>query len=186
MRAIKFFRNIPGKLKRMYRLTKRNRSEIVWNELIKLHKIFKWHFGLYENDKYLETIFEDEDNVVLKFHYSVNNDRLSLSALVLPEFDVDCTNDVMILSSHFNNLLTDGVVKVNIELSYVEYVYSGDLFRYLLYPTEIYTDILMHYSMTEECSRAFRTMINTSEEPVFVFAEFVKRIEQKKKDKTIK
>ena len=187
MTAIDFFGNIPDELIRIYRLTKvRNRSDVVWNELIKLHKNLTWHFGQYENDKYLETIFEDEDNNLFTFHYSVDNQRLILSGLVLPGFDDECINDIMILSSHFNNLLTNGNIRVNIEHSYGEYILTGDLLRYLLYPAEIYVDILRHHSITEECFRTFTEMINTKDEPVFVFAEFVKRIEQKNKGKTIK
>lgn len=185
MRVITFFRTFPDELKRMYRLTKvRNRTDIVWDELIKLHKLLELNYGLYEKDKYLETSFGDEENGVLRFRHSVDNDRLLLSAFVLPEFDVDCTNDIMILSSHFNNIVAQGIVSVNIERRYVEYQYSGDLLRYLLYPSEIYADIQWHYLMAEECFRTFTEMINTKDEPVFAFAEFMKRMEQK--DKTAK
>ena len=185
MRIIDIFRNIPDNLKRMYRLTKvSKRSEIVWDELIKLHKLLGLNYGLYEKDKYLETSFGDDENGVLRFRHSVDNNRLLLSALILPEFEVDCINDVMILASHFNNLLTRGIVSVNIEHRYVEFQYSGDLLRYMLYPIEIYTDIQWHYSMAEECFRTYTEMINTRDEPVFAFAEFMKRMEQK--DKTPK
>lgn len=185
MRVIGFFKSVPGELKRMYRLTKvRNRSEIVWDELIKLHKLLELNYGLYEKEKYLETSFGDNENGVLRFRHSVDNDRLLLSALILPEFEVDCINDVMILASHFNNLLTHGIVSINIENRYVEYQYSGDLLRYMLYPIEIYNDIQWHYSMAEECFQTYTEMINTRDEPVFAFAEFMKRME--KKDKTAK
>lgn len=48
--------------------------------------------------------------------------------MVLPSFDEEITNDILVLAVHFNGLLNFGTVKVNIKDNCVEVRYS----RYLL------------------------------------------------------
>jgi hypothetical protein len=176
MRAINFFRIIPLYAERIYRLFKvKHRSEIVWKELIKLHKKQNWHFGQYDNEKYLLTSFADDNNNILKFYYEITADRLVFRVIILAEFNEECTNDIMLLSSHFNSLLNTGIVRVDIKNNLVEFVYSGDLLRYMLYPGEIHSDLDRHFQIAIDCYWAFTHLLNSGEEPVFIIDELIKR-----------
>ncbi len=54
MNKIKFY------LQRIYRLALsfKKQEELVWKELKKLNAIADWKHGVYEKEKYIETIFE--------------------------------------------------------------------------------------------------------------------------------
>lgn len=176
MRATNFFRIIPVYAERIYRLFKvKHRSTIVWQELIKLHKKENWNFGQYDNEKYLLTSFADENNLVLKFQYGITDTKLVFRAIILNDFNEESTTDIMLLASHLNSLLTFGIVSVDINNNFVEFVYSGDLLVYLLYPGEIHTDIDTHFRATTDCYWAFAHLIDSGDDPVFVIAEFLKR-----------
>lgn len=176
MKLLNIAKYISAYPSRIYRLfSVKHHSEIVWKELIKLHKQQKWSFGQYENEKLLKTTFVDDNNTVLPFHYQITDNKLILSALVLTQFDEESTNDIMLLASHLNNLLDFGVVKINIEENYVEFVYSEHLLVYVLYPGEIHSDLSIHYQIATECIWAYSHMLNNGEEPVFVISELLKR-----------
>jgi len=176
MKIVNMFRYIPVYSQRVYRLIRVNhRSDIVWKELIKLHKKENWHFGQYDNENYIRTTFADDNNNDLNFHYQVTNDKLVYRAVIAGDFNEDNTNDIMLLSSHLNSLLTFGMVRVNIKDNYVEFVYQGDLLVYMLYPGEIHTDIDRHFRITSDCYWAFSHLLNTGDEPVFVISELLKR-----------
>ena len=142
---------------------------------IKLHRKENWNFGLYENERYIRTTFVDGNNNNLKFHYQVTDDKLFFRAIIVADFNEDHTNDIMVLSAHFNSLITFGMVRVNIKFNFVEFIYSGDLLSYMLYPGEIHRDIDTHFRITEDCYWAFSHMAKSGDEPVFVIAELLKR-----------
>jgi hypothetical protein len=176
MKIVDVFKYIPVYSKKISRLFKvKHRSEIVWNELIKLHKKENWHFGQYDIEKYVRTTFTDDNNNDLSFHYQVTEDKLVLRSVIASDFNEDNTNDIMLLSSHLNSLLTFGMVRVNINNNYVEFIYQGDILTYMLYPGEIHMDIERHFQITSDCYWAFTHLINSGEEPVFVISELLKR-----------
>ena len=183
MKIVNMFKYIPVYLQRVYRLFRVNhRSDIVWKELIKLHKKENWHFGQYDNDRYIRTTFSDENKNEMEFHYQLTDDRLLSRAVVASGFNEDETESVMLLASHLNNLLTIGMVRVNIEYNYVEFIYSSDLLRHMLYPGEIHTDIDRHFRITADCYWAFSHLLNSGDEPVFVISELLKRNEKRNQD----
>jgi hypothetical protein len=79
-------------------------------------------------------------------------------------------------------MLNYGVVRVSLKYNYVEYVLSGDLSLFSLYPSRIknYTD--SHYGCTKDCYWAFTTMLETGDDPVFVFSELLGNKENTKPD----
>jgi hypothetical protein len=184
IKFMQYYYAVTATIKRMHRLLNVDkRSEIVWLELIKLHKAKKWNFGQFDKEKYIQTFFNIEDNVTKKFIYQIHENKLEFQALVLNSFDEEITSDILILASHFNGLLQFGKVSVSVKHNYVEFTYSGDLLTYLLFTGEIYSDLDTHYKITKDCCWAFLNLIETGEDPVFVFSEFLKRIEGD--DKTI-
>jgi hypothetical protein len=79
----------------------------------------------------------------------------------------------------FNNLLTFGVVQVNLQEHFVEFSYTRDLLVYSLYPGTINNDTITHFDLTKNIFWAFNELANTGDEPVFIFSEFLKRMENR-------
>lgn len=175
------FNQIKFSIRRIYRvLNVKKSTDIVWKELIKFHKNSKWNFGQFDNDKHIECGFKVDDTNYVNFNYSVSSGRLTFSATILPSFDEEITNEILVLASHFNGLLSFGVVKVSVKYNYVEFVYSRDLLIYSLFPGEIGTDTENHFKFTKDCFWSFRSLIETGDDPVFVFSEFLRRNEEEK------
>lgn len=173
-----YYYGLTATIKKIYRLLNVDkRSEIVWLELVKLHKEEKWNSGQFDKEKYIQTIFNIEDNLGIKFTYQIDKDKLEFQALILNSFDEEMTTDILVLASHFNGLLNYGKVSVSTKHNYVEYIYSGDLLTYMLFPGEIHSDLKAHYNVTKDCCWAFLNLIETGEDPVFVFSELLRRKE---------
>jgi len=70
IRVKRYYCKVFGTFRRIYRLLNvKKRSEIVWEELIKFHKEEGWNFGQFDNKKYIETIFNLDDDFRIKFTY---------------------------------------------------------------------------------------------------------------------
>ena len=163
---------------RIYRLLNVNSSSYyVWIELLKFHKNSGWSFGQYNNDKYIECGFKVDDTNCVNFNYSVTSGRLLFRSTILQQFDEELTNNILVLASHFNGLLNFGTVKVSVKYNYVEFYYSRDLLTYSLYPGEINSDTDTHFELTKDVFLSFNNMIETGEDPVFVFSELLRRKE---------
>jgi hypothetical protein len=178
-----FFLKIKYTLIRIYRiLNVKKRSEFVWNDLIKYNLEQGWRFGQFEIEKRIENTFNVDENNLITFNYTVTSNKLEYSAVLLKSFDEERTNDILVLASHFNGLLNFGLVKVNIKYNYVAFVYAGDLITYMLYPREIENDCYDHYDLTKDCVWSFNRLMETGEDPVFVFSELLQRNDEKNKD----
>lgn len=163
---------------RIYRiLNVKKSSHYVWVELIKFHKRAGWNFGQFDNDKRLTSSFKVDDTNYVDFNYKVSSGNLTFRSTILQSFDEEITNDILVLASHFNGLLSFGVVKVCIKYNYVEFVHSGDLLTYSLFPGEINSDTDTHFKLTKDCFWSFTNLIETGDDPVFVFSELLKRKE---------
>ncbi len=170
------YRKIKFKFKRIYRvLNAKNASHYAWLELIKFHKNSGWNFGQFDKEKYIECGFKVDDTNYVDFKYTVRSGRLTFKSTILKRFDEEITNDILVLASHFNGLLSRGVVKVNVKYNYVEYIYDRDVLTYSLFPGEIDIDADTHYKLTKDCLWSFTNLIETGEDPVFVFSEFLRR-----------
>ena len=178
-----FFIKIKYAFKRFYRiLNVKKRSEFVWKDLIKYNQEKGWRFGQYETEKRIETSFSVYENNVLNFNYTVKENKLAITSIILSEFDEDKSNDLLLLAAHFNSLLSFGVVVVSTKYNYVGYTHSGDLITYMLFNGEIDDDILNHFNITKDVFWSFKTLLETGDDPVFVFSELLRRNEEKNKD----
>lgn len=179
MKTIRFlFSKIKNIFQRIYRtLNVKKSSHYVWKELIKFHKSSGWNFGQFDNDKHIECGFKMDASNYVDFNYTVNSGKLTFRSTILSSFDEEITNDILVLASHFNGLLSFGVVKVSVKYNYVEFVYSRDLLIYSLFPGEIDTDAETHYKFTKDCYWSFTNLIETGDDPVFVFSELLKKLE---------
>ena len=183
MQFSKYYYSLSENIRKIYRLLNvKKRSKIVWKELIKMHKNENWHFGQFDNEKYIVTTFNLKDEKEQKFRYEVTQNSLNYHTFILDSFDEYKTTDIMVLASHLNSLLNFGKVSVNTKYNYVEFVYSGDLVTYMLFPGEIRSDLRVHYDITLDCFWAFTNLIETDDDPVFVISELLKR--KNEEDKT--
>ncbi|UQD57234.1 hypothetical protein [Flavobacterium sp. K5-23] len=176
------FYKIKYILIRFYRiLNVKKRSEFVWKDLIEYNLDKGWRFGQFETEKRIENKFNVDGSILIKFDYIVTYNDLEYSSIILESFEEDKTSDIMILASHINSLLNFGVVKVSVKHNYVEYTFSRDLVTYMLYPLEIENDHFDHYNFTKDCVWSFNRLMETGEDPVFVFSELLQRKEEKEK-----
>lgn len=184
MRKTRFiFNKIKFSSQRIYRILNSKKStDFVWKELIKFHKSSGWNFGQFDNDKHIECAFKVDDTNYVNFNYVVSSGNLTFRATILQSFDEEITNDILVLASHFNGLLSFGVVKVSIKYNYVEFIYSRDLLTYSLFPGEINSDTETHFKLTKDCFWSFTNLIETGDDPVFVFSELLKRKEEESKN----
>ena len=177
------FKKIKYVFRRIYRLLNVNKSEhYAWIELLKYHKNSGWRYGQFDNDKHIECGFKMDDTNFLDFNYAVNSGRLTFRSTILHRFNEEITNDILVLASHFNGLLNFGTVKVSVKYNYVEFIYSGDLLTYSLFPGEISSDTDTHFQLTKDCFWSFTNLIETGEDPVFVFSELLRRKEEENKN----
>ena len=177
------FNQIKFSIRRIYRvLNVKKSTDIVWKELIKFHKSSGWNFGQFDNDKHIECGFKVDDTNYVNFNYIVSSENLTFRATILKRFDEEITNDILVLASHFNGLLGFGVVKVSVKYNYIEFVYSRDLLTYSLFPGEINSDTDTHFNLTKDCFWSFTNLIETGDDPVFVFSELLKRKEEESKN----
>lgn len=182
MQFSKYYYSLTEKIRKIYRLLNvKKRSKIVWEELIKMHKNENWHFGQFDNEKYIVTTFNLKDEKEQKFRYEVTQNSLKYHTFILDSFDEHKTTDIMVLASHLNSLLNFGKVSVNTKYNCVEFVHSGDLVTYMLFPGEIRSDLRVHYDITLDCFWAFSNLIETDDDPVFVISELLKRKDEEDK-----
>ena len=100
----------------------------------------------------------------------------------MSEFDEDKSNDLLLLAAHFNSLLNFGVVIVSTKYNYVGFTHTGDLITYMLFDGEIDVDFLRHFNITKDVFWSFKTLLETGDDPVFIFSELLRRNEEKNKD----
>ena len=184
MRKMKsIFSTIKFSSQRIYRIFNVKKSnDIVWRELIQYHKNGGWNYGQFDNDKHIECGFKVDDTHYVDFNYIVSSENLTFKATILQRFDEEITNDILVLASLFNGLLGFGVVKVSVKYNYVEFVYSRDLLTYSLFPGEINSDTSTHFNLTKDCFWSFTNLIETGDDPVFVFSELLKRKEEEREN----
>ena len=112
-------------------------------------------------------------NATTDIVWSANTYALGTTQYLVLKYDF--TNDVLVLASHFNGLLNFGTVKVSVKYNYVEFIYSRDLLTYSLFPGEISSDTDIHFELTKDCFWSFTNLIETGDDPVFVFSELMRR-----------
>jgi hypothetical protein len=180
MNKIKFY------LQRIYRLTLsfEKKEELVWKELKKLHTDADWKHGVYEKEKYIETVFEIAKEQVGAFYYMIYDDSFHCRVKILEDYPTELITDLFILAAHFNNLLNNGVVIVNVNSHYVEYHQKRDLLIPLLYNSEIYIQLSRHYNTSKDIYSAFQRLVIEQEAPAIIIADLLK--ENESKDNEIK
>ena len=169
--------------KKIYRISisYKNYEEIVWNDLKKLHKNSEWRYGVFESDKRIEAVFEIGEKTGATFYYMVYDGQYHCRVKVIEEFSTDVTTDLFVLAAHFNNLLNNGVVVVNVQNRFVEYHTKNDNIVNLVYPGELNAQLLRHFKTSKDIYWAFNKLVNDNEEPTLIIADLMRM--NKKDDK---
>ena len=177
---MKFIKNSKAALRRTFRLMRAGSKErIVWNDLLNILRDSDCSFGNFEKEGYVEIKFELEEGETISLRCYIDDGNLRCSVLIVEDFDEEDTLDYLVLASHLNNLLDYRKVVVHTDYNVVEFMYYGDLLKYLGDANEIENDIDLHIYWTAKCLWAFNHMRETGEDPVFVMAEFIKKLEKR-------
>jgi len=179
---MKILEQIKFYLKRVYRLSLsgKKQQDVVWKDLIKLHKNAKWKSGVFENDKYVETIFKFASEKYGTFYYFVYEGFFHCKVKILESYPPDLTTEIFILSTHFNNILNEGVVIVNTKNSDVEFYLKKDLLIPLMYSGELYNQLIKHYDISKDIYAAYQRLIIEQEAPAIIIADLLREKEEKK------
>jgi hypothetical protein len=178
------YNKIKFYLQRIYRLSLsyKNKEELVWKELKRLHNKSNWKSGIYENEKHIETSFEISQNQGCIFYYMIYDGSFHCRVKILENYPSELTTDLFILASHFNNLLNNGIVIVNVSNQFVEYHQKRELLIPLLYNSEIYDQLIRHYNTSKDIYSAFQRLIIEQEPPAIIIADLLKSKENKDHD----
>lgn len=177
---IDFLYKLKFYFKRIYRLalSYEKQEKILWNELKKLQLNLEWRHAIYEKEKYIETVFEIEEGKLNSYFYMLYESGFHCRTKVVDNYPTELTTDFFILSTHFNNILTNGIVIVDVNRNYIEYHYKRNILIPLLYSGEIYAQISKHYKISKAIYSAFQRLVNEKEEPVLIIADFIDQIEK--------
>lgn len=167
--------NVIYYFEKIYRISTSHKQyeAIVWRDLKKHFKGSEWKYGVFENEMRIESVFEIAHEMGATFHYVLYEGKYHCRVKVLDDFADELTTDCFVLSAHFNNILRDGVVVVNVQSKYVEYHVKNDLIVNLIYPGELHQQLLRHFHTSKEIYWAFNKLINENEEPALIIADLM-------------
>lgn len=175
MEELKFY------FRTIYRLSRNHQKqeEIVWNNLKKMPDKMGGRCGVYEKDRYIETNLAFDDKTGCTFYYMIYDMAFHCRVRVLENFPTELTTDLFILAEHFNNILSDGVVKINVDDRCIEYHQKLNLLIPLLYDSAIYGQISRHYNVAKDIYSAFLRLVEEQEAPAIIIADLIRSIEEK-------
>ena len=163
----------------IFRITRISRIKktphYVWIDLVEYLKKSDWKFSHDDKDKQIVSIHKVNRKNYVHFEYKVTHDELIFKSTILSSFDEYRASDILILASHLNNSLSFGVIKVNLKFNYVELVHYGNLLTYSIYAGEIGSDIDKHFKLTRNCVWTFNSLLESDEDPLIIFSEYLKR-----------
>lgn len=156
-------------------------EKTVWNELLKFNKSKGWKYGVFETEKYIETVFPIKENIPRHFFQMIYDDGLYFRVVLIEDFPIEATTDLFILATHFNNALSSGSITVNVKDRGVSYTIKNELDFYAAFPDKIERDISNHYFISQDILWAFEKYLNDKEDPAFIFADFMEMIQERDK-----
>ena len=172
-----FFLHIKLFVRRSYHLllSAPKQDAVVWANLKQLHIDNAWKSGVYEHEKYIESVFEISKGMGATYYYMLYDRMYHCRVKVLDHYTPELTTDVFVLAAHFNNLLGKGKVAVNVRDAFVEYHYSCDVLVPLIYNDTLETRMLMHYDTSKDIYWAFSKLLNEHEAPAIIISDLIKR-----------
>jgi hypothetical protein len=160
-----------------------NRADDVWESLKKYHKENGINYGTYEKEKYIETSFslDDDNKIVKRYHYFIDekNDFLKSIIYISEGFDSAKSKDILILASHFNSLMSKGLIRVNTEKGTISMEYRISLIVPYFSEAEIHFQCLEHFNHSRDIVWAFNRLLISDEDPVFIMVDLMRKLEEK-------
>ena len=168
-------KKIKRYLKQIYRLTVSHKKgeAIVWRDLKKLHSEAGWKHGIYEKEKYIETVFEIGNGNLGIFYHMIYDRNFHCRVKILEDFDDELTTELFILAAHFNNLLNYGIVVINVGNHFIEYHQKKDILVPLLFNDEMHEQLVRHYEASKDIHSAFQRLVIEREAPAIIIADLV-------------
>ena len=185
--------NIKHTFSRFFRLNNlKNTQKILWSDLKKYFEHASkaganYKYGIFESEKYITTYYTiDKANNTRQYRYLLESENYRLVSLVFISegYDEAKTTDVFILASHLNNILGEGIVRVNPDICTILFEHRINELVPFLFPGEIHTQVVRHYNHSLDIIWAFDQLLLHNQDPVFIAAELLKRNDEriKKKD----
>jgi len=170
------------KLKRAYRATLNTAKfqEILWEDLKKSFKDTKYRYGVYEEEKCVEAVFDLSKNHMASYNYNLYDGYYCCRVKILESFPPELATEIFVLASHFNNILGYGIVRTNTHEGYVEYVLKNDYVTNVIFPGEMQELLLRHYRVSLDLYDAFQKLVTDREEPAFIIADFLVEYERRR------
>jgi hypothetical protein len=157
-------------------------EEALWKEMKKFHLLQDYHSGIYEKQRTISTTFKLSDNESEAFSYSLAFGHYYCNVRLIHNYPEELSPEIFILTTHLNNLLTEGGVSVDTGEQYVEYTIRKDILVTLLYPGLIYERMNRHYLVAGRLHQAFIRLINKNEAPALIVADFLKNLKKEEKE----
>lgn len=169
------YNNIKFYLRRLYRLSTNINTwdDLVWNDLKKLHLDANWNSGVHERDKVITCHFSINDTKILQYLHYINNGNFNVRVTLIDEFEEECINEVFILTTHINNIISRGQVTVNPNNRSVSYTDYDPIIIPLLYSGDIYDRIIRHYNLSKIVYAAFDRLLYEGESPAIIIADII-------------
>lgn len=179
---MKKLNNLNYFFKKVYRviISSEKQQEIVWKDLINLHKHYKWKSGVFENDKYIETTFNLSSDTYANFYYMIYDGHYHCKVNILQSYPPELTSDIFVLAAHFNNILNRGKVTVNVKESAVRFVINTDILVPLLYSGVLYSQLIKHYKISKDIYAAYQRLIVEGESPAIIIADLLREKDEEK------
>jgi hypothetical protein len=152
----------------------KKQEALAWRDLKQIHLRAEWKSGIYEKERYIETAFEISNGKGALFHYFIAEGSFHCRGRLIEKFPAELTTDVFVLASHFNNLLSNGVVKIDVNTQSVDYYQKTDLLVPLLYKGEYHNQISVHFNTSLDIYAAFNRLVIEQEAPAIIIADLLK------------
>ena len=148
---------------------------IVWDDLKALNAEMEWRSGIYEKERYIESNFKITDEASARFFFQIHDSHFSCHVSVIPNYPPELTTEIFILATHFNNLLRQGKVLINVEEESVDFEIKQEITLPLLYPGEIYIQIRRHQMIAKDIYEAFQRLVKEGEEPAIIIGDLLRQ-----------
>lgn len=170
-------KTISALFKKHYRLHVgvEKHEQLAWKNLKRLHQEAEWKCGVYESEKYIETVFGIADETPGVYRYTIYNGEIHFSVEIGRWFNPNQTTEMFVLASHLNNILNVGTVVVNADSLVLEYRTSKDVIIPVLYEGEMFGQLIRHYEISKDLHWACQKLIQENQEPVLIVADLLKK-----------
>jgi len=164
-------------------LSKKSHQAVVWEYLKAHHLSERWHSGIYEHEKKIESRFNIDGNSNVRFFYVVEEDVFHCRCRLFETFDPEMTTDVFVLATHFNNMLKFGKIIVEPNNNIIDYIINSKLITFIANPEDIGWQIAGHFQIAQDAFWAFGKLLDEGEEPAIIIADLIRLNDKKEESK---